>query len=769
MDYTKSQESPFQIKISFHRVLENLEQIANSKTDYRSGYSKLLLKKVEKNPELREGITELDHIEKHKDLINEILSDVFPATLTHHDIKAAAIPFHNITFSPTEKLKKILEEAGSNFDIVIQNFDEHQFYIMSCCMILNLYYGQNIDYKKPLFYDIPDKEGILRHYQIIYNPGFIELLPTEKSVHLKEEDIKLLLDNYENLKIWKEKFPPGSWILKGFGIVQLFDATTENAISRLKTGLLQLSDEETEPNVLFEEIFRSIFKVPDLHIGFTSFLMGENQSQSSNFTYEKRLPSYTIHNSSGTQLDELLSSDFLMKIKSSGKPMIISDIKLFRKDESNTLLISNLGSQNIQSCILAPIIKDGNFFGILELVSSIPYGLNSINAKKLIFIMPFIIDTIDRYNSNVKNKIEAIIQKEYTSIHPSVYWRFQEEALKYIVNAHYNPDHVFKDILFQNVYPLYGQIDVKESSTNRNRAIFNDLVHQLQTLIALFDDLSKDSNLMILQQRKYELIRLKQEVQENLKTDTEQKIQHYLESVINPILKNSSFSKIPIVLEYFEKVHPETTIFYEERQKFDTTLALVNEKLSLLIDSRQKEAQEMFSHYFERFNTDGIEHNLYIGNSISQKNGFSLSYLHNLRLWQLSVLAQMIQKHNSYKNSLPYPLEVTGLILVMGNPITIRFRMDEKRFDVDGSYNARYEVIKKRIDKALEKNTNTRITQVDKITIVYSQLQEEKEYKKYINYLQFQKILNPSIEHLEIEDLQGVSGLKAMRVSVTLD
>jgi hypothetical protein len=37
--------------------------------------------------------------------------------------------------------------------------------------------------------------------------------------------------------------------------------------------------------------------------------------------------------------------------------------------------------------------------------------------------------------------------------------------------------------------------------------------------------------------------------------------------------------------------------------------------------------------------------------------------------------------------------------------------MDEKRFDVDGTYNARYEVVKKRIDKANIKGTKERITQ----------------------------------------------------------
>ena len=63
--------------------------------------------------------------------------------------------------------------------------------------------------------------------------------------------------------------------------------------------------------------------------------------------------------------------------------------------------------------------------------------------------------------------------------------------------------------------------------------------------------------------------------------------------------------------------------------------------------------------------------------------------------------------------------------------------MEEKKFDVDGAYNARYEIIKKRIDKAIVKETGERLTQPGKIAIIYSSEQEVKEYMDYINYLRF--------------------------------
>jgi hypothetical protein len=217
---------------------------------------------------------------------------------------------------------------------------------------------------------------------------------------------------------------------------------------------------------------------------------------------------------------------------------------------------------------------------------------------------------------------------------------------------------------------------------------------------------------------------------------------------------------------YFESLDEKTGSFYQERKKFDNAMSIINKRLASVLDKKQIEAQQIYPHYYERFKTDGVEHNLYIGASIAPTRPFDSMYLHNLRLWQLQTLCEMELEHHQLKESLPYELDVTSLILVFSSPLSIRFRMDEKRFDVDGTYNARYEVVKKRIDKSNIKGTKERITEKEKITIVYSQNSEEAEYLKYIKYLQHKKILEPSIEQFEVEDLQGVSGLRAIRVKV---
>jgi hypothetical protein len=41
--------------------------------------------------------------------------------------------------------------------------------------------------------------------------------------------------------------------------------------------------------------------------------------------------------------------------------------------------------------------------------------------------------------------------------------------------------------------------------------------------------------------------------------------------------------------------------------------------LSTFLEKQQVKAQAIFPHYFEKYKTDGVEYNLYIGQSISKQ------------------------------------------------------------------------------------------------------------------------------------------------------
>ncbi|MGY4537355.1 GAF domain-containing protein [Mucilaginibacter sp. UYNi724] len=758
-------DSPFQIRISFHILIDRLKEQAALNNGMRSALAQELLDEVAPYPELIYGMTEAAQIEAHAGLIKRLTADIFPEALTNNEIKAITVPFQDMLFNQTDRLQKILGEAGDAFGINIRDFTEHQVYVSSCCIILNEFYGTNFNFARPWFYDIPDAKGVMKHYRILYNADFMDVEPAPGAPVLTPQDIELLRDNYTDISLWKKYFPADSWVLRGFAMINLFDATVENAVSSLK-GTLLGADYSADLRTNIIEVFRSIYKIADLKVGFTSFNDADNTFTKA--TFNPKLRSFLLPEDMEEQCFDDICVRWLVQLVEERTYFAVSDIGKFLKEEPENIMAQRFVDQGIQSMILAPVVKNGHLLGIIELVSSNIGELNSINANQLEIVMPYITDTIDKQYTNMQNQVQALIQDEYTTIHPSVYWKFKKEAVKFIKNKTLKKEYALKEVSFHDVYPLYGQIDIKGSSDTRNHSVQLDLQDQLTALIPIVEHLKGQVNDDNLEQNVRNLQELVMDVQNSLRADTEQHIQNYLETHINPLLKEAC--DLPVrdkaaIDNYFEKADKQGD-FHQNRRKYETTVSLINEKMAQLLDRAQLQAQEAYPHYFERFKTDGIEHNMYIGASIAPGKAFNMSSLYNLRLWQLQVLCEMELEHYFMKSNLPYPLDVTSLILVFSLPMSIRFRMDEKRFDVDGTYNARFEIVKKRIDKAFIKGTTDRLTTVGKLTIVYSNHEEEVEYLNYIRFLQTKNMLDSEVELLEVEDLQGVFGLKAMRVKI---
>lgn len=763
--FTQKADKPFKLELSFHNLIEGLRQTAVIDSGYKAGRAKELLTRLAQHPELEKGITSITQITENAELIADLLSDLFPEALSDNEIKAVSIPYMGLSFNHTRRFKKILAEAGQDFQAAIRGFDDKHLYILSCCIILNRLYGTKLDFTRPMFYDIPTVSGVMRHYRILYNADFLEVTATDEAPKLAKADIDQLMDSYDDLTIWREKFPINSYVIKGFGLMTLVDVTVENALSTLKSNLLgDYSTPDIKENLI--TIFRSMYGIADMRMGFTLFDINEGKFINSRFGPE--IHSFLVPYQEAHKSEKLLCGDSYQCLIKEQTYFAVSDISKYIKQQRGNSLGEHLKKQGIKSFILAPIVKDGVLLGILELVSPRIRELNSVTAKKLDIVMPFLVDTIDRKLHELQDKVRSVIQRHYTTLHPSVYWKFRHEAQNFIECANSGLTYQLKEIKFADVYPLYGQVDISESSATRNLSVCNDLTNQLNELIVILSMLGKADKQAANNKILADLRKFSTDLKTDFKADTEQLIQHYIDENIHPKLKevNSGPKLMARIDKYFSHTDAFTGAYHTYRRNYDKTLSMINQKLATIIDNRQAEIQEFFPHYYERFKTDGIEHNIYIGQTITPNKIFTVNDLQRLRLWQLRVVAEMEIEQYNLKSMLPYQLGVTSLVLVFSTPLAIRFRMHEKHFDVDGAYNIRYEVIKKRIDKAMINGTNERITQQGKITIVYARAEERKEYQHYISILQDAGVLNDEIEHFEVEELQGVAGLKALRVGL---
>lgn len=768
---SKRSDLPLKLIISFEAIFDYMEKIAADKNHFLHSTSLQLLEEYKEYPILREGFEDFNNLNTYQKEISKLLDILFPELLLSNEIKAATIPFEFTMFKLSNRFKQIIEDAGEGYEFTMRNYDEDKLYIMSCVFILAFCYDVHIDFKRPFYYDIPNKKtGFMRHYRSMYNGDFFKIKALDNAPIITDEDVEELLDNFDNLKLWKEKFPIDSYEFKGFGLVNLFDVTPDELISNLKEDLIKQDNNSLES---IEESISSLFGVKSIKFHFSTFDLNKDR-----LTYDQ----HNMENS--VLIPQIQDKDFdcekyfcegvITKVFKEKKLLAISNIEKYGVATNFNGFYKTLKSKGIQSIILVPLRLNNDIHGVMELTSKIKYELNSINAYKLKDVIPVFKVAAQRYLKEFDNRLESIIQENYTSLHPTVKWKFYEAAREHIAKLESDDtaSSNLKSIVFKDVIPLYGQSDIKGSSVLRNSAIQKDLAKQLNLAAKIIKKAKIIFDLPIYNDLIFRINEYKETIENKLDSGDEVAVTYFLKKDIYPVfnhLKTLDKELEKSIEDYMLQIDDQIHVIYEERKEYEESVTQLNEKLANFIDSKQIEAQKMFPHYFERFKTDGVEHNMYIGQSLVQNRTYNEMFLYNLRLWQLEMICEMENIAYQLKSELAYPLEIASLILVHGTPMAIKFRMDEKHFDVDGAYNIRYEIIKKRIDKIKIKNTDQRLTQPGKISIVYNQIDEAEEYVKYIKHLQSKSVLMSEIEYLQLEDLQGTTGLKALRVSVNFN
>lgn len=758
---------PFAVSLSFELLQKHYQKHLEDETDVLLvRHLKVLLAKFDEFPILKTGLKTKEELEDLKTEISFLMGDLFPRALSLNEIKSVGIPFQPVHFHYSKRFENIIKAAGNNFKYQLINFTDDEMYIMACIYILESYYKIVTNFSKPLYYPIPDEHGFIKTYRLAMNFDYVHIQPTENASKLVQEDIDLLLQNYDNIDLWREKFPPGSWQLKGFVITNFIDVTVDTVISDLKSDMLNHTITNDNFND-FQEDFKRYFNNPEVQIGFTKY---DLKTDSFINPPGKHVVSFIL----GTMTDLSCKTGFCSftydKLIQQHKYLAVSDIDSVIENGDNVVL-SQLQNQGFKSCIIAPIVVDGQLIGTLEIVSPNKNDLTSINATRLDVVMPYLVATSKRSIQESENYIKAIIQSECTAIYPAVLWRFEDEAERYMNDSIMDKNGVanFEDVAFDHVYPLFGQIDVVGSSTVRNEAIQADFVKQLELVKSIFNKAQQNESLAFYEQVVLQIEKFITELKSNFNTTSEEQLLYFLKNEVNPIMPHiqqlSSDLKSEVFI-YHNAINTETGIVYDKRKNYEDSIQFINTQMTLLLDKKQEEAQDVYPHLFERFKTDGVEHNMYIGQSLVKELPFNNVYLKNLRLWQLTTMCEMERSFYAIQRETPIQLDCASLVLVYGNSLSIRFRVDEKKFDVDGAYNARYEIIKKRIDKAHIKDTNERITQKGKLVIVYSQKKDELEYLRYVQFLQSKNYLGSEIELVTLEDLQGVVGLKAIRVMI---
>jgi len=753
---------PYTSLLSFAPLITFWKNKTNSRDHGTALLAREIIEQLDTALDLLTPVRDVRLLSKHKPFIDLLMSGLFAFAQRDQQMAQAVRPFSLEGVYRTHRFTKFLK---TNRLSIVNNKDVQSIrqdaIVRAGCMILNTFYGQKFPLKDPyIFTARADDTLVETHYKAALNLDFLEVKKKRALPSLSEEEIFELISNFDKPELWLEKIPPTHFEFHGLVAVYLVDVTEEEAMSRIRQFLLQ-RDAVLEENTIaqMEDLLSSYFNIPGLRLGLAEYKPLELVGSTDTLTIRQHL----------------LKKDFLkLKIMQNEQSIYYQAFQgrhtnIFQnisKLKEKTPLEEQLIKEGIQSIYITPLERSsGEIFGILELGAPGPYAVNSFTRIKIKEIQPLFRSALSRKVDEINNAIGAIIRKKYTNIHPTVEWRFLEEANRILSGETVEPE----PIVFENVYPLYGQADVVGSTMQRNRAVQVDMMENWQEILVMLR-LAKKYGAT---KKNDPLIRLVEEIQMGHKTaftpDEELESRELITTVIHPHLEKikSTYPKIKECWKQYQQlIDPKLGIIATRRKNFEESMLKINQTIVAFLDEEEVAMQRVLPHYFERYQTDGISYDLFLGNALIKTKNFEIQQLETFRLWQLKSMCELTRRIANLQSELSHRMTTAQLILVYNFPMAIRFRMDEKKFDVDGNENVRYALLKKRIDKALIRGTSNRLTLPGKVAIVYSQDKDRQEYQKYLKYLIEKKIIEPTVEDLELAPLQGIKGLKAIRISV---
>ncbi len=767
-------EQEIQSRLSFAPLVDAWAKTA---AEGRPGTRKLyqtLLDQIKRHPELLEPIYDISILKEHEEWVDMLMATLFPVSYSdQQDLYGVGLPFGRDIIYSSRRFREIFLDASGQLNAIPEEVATQHLEEEKCAtaykLILSQLYGQNIDGNITSIIRLPNpKTGLDIYYELDLDTTFIRVYVNGELPDISGLPQCCNVTDVLQQETLQKIFPLDKFRFEGITVVRIKDVTHREVINSIKNILLeQHGFGENQIFFQLERQVQALLGIPSLKMGITPFFrVNDHQIVADQFTHHSLLlKSDGIQN--GT---DNLCRIFQELFKETDQPLLIPGINEDWLERFPMLV--NLTTQGYQNAAFFPLKSLGKLIGILTIAHKEANTIIHHHLNDAAEAIPLFVLAMDQAAETLDNEVDKVIKQHFTAVQSSVEWKFTEAALQFIATKAKGGKAKIEPIVFDQVFPLYGAIDIRNSSIERNHAIQQDLLEQLKYAGEVVRQAREKTSMPLLQEVAYRIEKYSYNVSNILFSGDEVIIDHFLRNEVVEL-----FEHLRVLLPdlgsfidgYFHEIDPSLRLKVTHRHEFEESITIINQELARFIDSEQEVAQRIYPHYFERFVTDGVDFNMYIGQSITPDKPFDTFYLKNLKMWQLTTLTKAARMANQLQSRMSNPLKTTQLILAHSVPISISFRTAERKFDVDGAYNIRYEIIKKRIDKVHVKGSNERLTQPGKLAIVFSQSREASEYLDYIEFLQNQRMLLHDLEQLELEELQGVIGLKALRVSINME
>ncbi|MFC3563033.1 GAF domain-containing protein [Pedobacter jamesrossensis] len=752
--------------LSFRPLVNYLKNRLKTEKTVKSEFYRFLLEKIEKENALLGNIT-TQELSKHKETLELIFTILTPLMANENEMFwALSTPVPDEIFFSTNAFYQFFKDHDPKSNTNKNNEPSEKKQVKFIYnLILDRFYNFTSVLKNEIIYTHVNPDNKLTSYYNIQNDTqFIDIQHEGDLPVLNFEELAKHFQEGTETEYLFEVLSLKNFTFEGFSVISITDVTLQHAIDGIRNALVDHNYQTEAYNHVIQAL-KTLSRNGKIEFGLMPFLTVNNKLVFDNQDFSQ---SMLINSAKASNMEEEVFYSLVDKYKEDPRPIFVSSINEDQMAKDPFLRV--LKAAGVCSYSVLPIYYNTQLAGVLEVYSNEEIIVDDKILSRLRPAMPLIGQLFQYSIEEFNAKMDAVLMDKFTALQPSVQWKFNEAVWHFIQQNKENKKHKPIDtVTFKNMYPLFGAIDIRNSTVERNQALKEDMHVHLLNIIKTLKGLRKFVRLELIDKLIFNCNDWIVRISNVASSNEEMLLNEFLAAEVYPffsVIKLNHPETGEIVDDYFAEILPETGLAYENRRKLEVSMQLINMEVSQYLETAQQNLQASYPCYFAKFRTDGVEYDIYIGQEIAPNRPFDLLYLKNIRLWQLTSMVEIARLSKSLIGEMPRPLETTQLVFIHSNSIDISFRNDERRFDVEGAYNIRYEVVKKRIDKVLIKGTTERLTQPDKIAMVYFNADEAKEYFEYIKYLQDQGYLNDDLEQLDLEELQGVSGLKALRVGV---
>ncbi|MCF0069648.1 GAF domain-containing protein [Dyadobacter sp. CY261] len=771
--------------LSFTKFIVFLRSRVDLETGFQKEVLQMVLDRILEDPAFSKPVY-TDKVADYIDQLQLIYHTLVPSMKPEEGLLwGLSAPIDPLIFFVTDSLYDLL------FDSVTETLKAHvvegdlqQDIQRAYDIILENLYGISKSDSTDLIVCVnTETPGEKKYYRINIDSRFVQVSPKDKLPAIDHEAIKNKLQDPAGLEWLATMLPLDTFKFEGFSVLTATDVTQEHALEELREIILNRQDLDTGSYLSnITDALKTLAGDPTIDFGMMPLLKVNNKLV---FNYNNWISSRIIKAALEYSNGEKAYLSLVKRYLNQPGYFVSNDLS---QSEIDPDLVQVLKNSCILAAALLPVYHHGVFCGVFEVYSDRVNGINEIILARLNHAFELLGLIYQNTISEFNEEIEHVIRDKFTSLQPAVTWKFRDAAWHYLQDkAKKIPDVAIEPITFKGVYPLYGAVDIRNSTGERNVALKEDFNALFAVLIDTLSVLKQHLGLYLAG----ELIFKTRQMQAHLNDETthtnELHLEEFLVNEIHPVLAHFSRKNLTGVNErkrmdtannecseevftsvekYFEFTDKQTGQAFAHRHALEESMQTINSAVNQHLDIFKNQLQLSYPTFFDKFRTDGVEYDIYIGQSIDPETRYHDFYLKNIRLAQLKCMADIALVTNELLAGMEKKLPTTQLIFINAGTIDISFRDDERRFDVEGAYNIRYQIIKKRIDKVHIAGTQERLTQPGKIAMVYFSNSSIQEYIGYITYLQQQGTLLADLEYLDLEELQGVNGLKALRVGV---